>query len=99
MLGRKKKKIGIGEKDFAFYYSLGDYISHKQKRKEASHRIARLFSQYRNWLDNPESSRTLRRKLVASLLPHVCKSNDIQFIIMKQIIPLEKEIETNSKIL
>jgi len=95
----EKEKIGMAEKDFAFYYSLGDYISHKQKRKETSHRIAQLFSQYRNWLDNPESSRALRRKLVASLLPYVRKSNDIQFIIMKQIIPLEKEIEANSKTL
>ena len=95
----EKEKIGMAEKDFAFYYSLGDYISHKQKRKETSHRIAQLFSQYRNWLDNPESSRALRRKLVASLLPYVRKSNDIQFIIMKQIIPLEKEIETDSKTL
>ncbi|HEC93254.1 MAG TPA: DUF3387 domain-containing protein [Candidatus Atribacteria bacterium] len=95
----ERQRIEIGEEDFAFYYTLKEYIPDKQMLKEISSKISQLFSQYHNWSSNPESSRALRRKLAALLLPYICKLDEMQFIIMKQIIPLEKKIGTNNKIL
>ncbi len=68
------------------------------KREETSHKISELFSQYSNWLDNPESGRDLRRRLFISLLTHTQKPDESLYL-MKQIITLEREVETKEKIL
>ena len=95
---QEKKKLGLKEKDFAFYYALGDYVVDNKKRKEASHKISELFSQHPNWMDNPESGRILRRRLFTSLLPHIQKSDESLYV-MNQIMTLEREIETTERVL
>lgn len=98
---KEKEKLSLNEKEFAFYYALGDYPFNIDKRKKLSFIISELFSQYSNWLDNPEVGRLLRIKLISSLLPFIKnhKQNQleiIQNIVMRKILPLQKEVETLS---
>lgn len=94
---QKKKKLGLAEKDFAFYYALGDYVTNSKKREEISRKISELFSQHSSWMDNPESGRILRRQLFSSLLPRIQKSDESLYA-MKQIMTLEREIETTERV-
>jgi type I restriction enzyme R subunit len=93
----EKKKLGLKGEQFAFYYALGDYLSDFNKRKQLSYKITELFSQYSNWIDNPETGRILRIKLIGHLLPLIQKQNQIEIvqnIVMRKILPLQREIET-----
>jgi len=97
----ERQKLGLKEKEFAFYYALGDYLSDINKRKQLSYKINELFSRYSNWLDNPEDGRMLRTKLIASLLPFIKNQKEnpldiIRNILISKILPLQKEIETIS---
>jgi type I restriction enzyme R subunit len=101
---QEKKKLGLAEKDFAFYYAMGDYVADNKKREETSRKISELFSQYSNWMVNPESGRILRKKLIASLLPFISEQGEdridkIKSIVMRQILPLEREIEKTENVL
>ncbi|MGC8830331.1 MAG: hypothetical protein ACP5TE_11200, partial [Verrucomicrobiia bacterium] len=75
-----------------------------KKREETSRKISELFSQYSNWMVNPESGRILRKKLIASLLPFISEQGEdridkIKSIVMRQILPLEREIEKTENVL
>jgi type I restriction enzyme R subunit len=89
---KEKENLGLKEKEFAFYYTLGEYIDKNGVRKEVSQKINSLFSQYSNWMDNPERARLLRLGILKSLLPFIQNSNKNLYI-MNQIINLEKEVE------
>jgi hypothetical protein len=90
----EKKKLGLAERQFAYYFSLKDYVEDDEKRKEISCKINDLFSQYSNWKENPEAGRKLRLKLFSLFTSSIQKIDDISQLMIKGILPLQKEIET-----
>jgi type I restriction enzyme R subunit len=90
----EKKKLGLSEKEFAYYFSLKDYIEEDEKRKEIAYKMNELFSQYSNWKENPEVGRKLRLKLFSLFASSIQKIDDISQLMIKRILPLQKEIET-----
>ncbi len=93
----EKRKLGLPEKEYAYYYSLDDYITDDAKRQNLAKRFNELFSQFSTWLDNPESARSLRRRLFSLIFPFV-QNLDNSLDLMNKIMSLEKKIELTRKI-
>jgi len=95
---KEKENLGFKEKDYAYYYALKDFIDDEEKRKKISFKVSQFFSEFPNWKDNPESGRRLRIKIISSLLPLIKEEEKFELInqiVIRRILPLQKEIERN----
>jgi len=64
----EKKRLGLDSEQFAMYWILEDVDKDENQRKKSAQLLTEFFRDYSEWIKNPESSRELRRKIIANLL-------------------------------
>jgi len=93
----EKDKIGLDEKQFGLYWILQNSIPDRQKNKDVVIKLDGFLKEYSDWMFNKETERTLKRKMLAILLPNFEKSEESLYQ-MEQVLNLERQIHQSQKV-